>query len=268
MNEARKLISKKVDILCNDLITAYGDLSRQVETVRSTEGFRKSLDTAADLEQLLCHAMDWLLRQVGYSNVAVWLTGEDGEYQLGAYMKYTVPGDPALTAALKREVLPLAARDATDAVVRAKSADLRDRLKARGVQPVQGPRRAGHELHVPGRVPGRADLLPRRAHAVPPGGRVAAQVDRPGLRLALANIVRDSAEPDGDDDDADDANPANDTIILDDADDRGTPGGSGGGNGRHDNNPRRGGGDGPGRRKKPQQPDAADWWKRGEPPPF
>ena len=40
LNEARKVVAKKVDLLCNDLINAYGDLSRQLDTVRISESFR------------------------------------------------------------------------------------------------------------------------------------------------------------------------------------------------------------------------------------
>src|SRR4051812_25005590 len=111
LNASRRVISKKVDLLCNDLVTAYGELSKQLDGVRTQEGFRKYVETAKDLEQLLCHAMDWLLRQMGYCNVAVWLTAEDGDFQLGAYMKYTAPGEPILTDAMKRVILPMAVRD-------------------------------------------------------------------------------------------------------------------------------------------------------------
>ena len=105
LNEARRLVSRKVDLLCNDLISAYGDLSKQLDVVRTQEGFRKLMQQAKDLEQMLCHAMDWLLRQLGYSNVAVWLSSEDGEFQLGAYMKYTTAGEPAVTEAMKNGIL-------------------------------------------------------------------------------------------------------------------------------------------------------------------
>jgi response regulator of citrate/malate metabolism len=111
LNASRRVISKKVDLLCNDLVSAYGELSKQLDNVRTQEGFRKYVENAKDLEQLLCHAMDWLLRQMGYSNVAVWLTAEDGEYQLGAYMKYTAAGEPLLVDAMKRVILPLVVRD-------------------------------------------------------------------------------------------------------------------------------------------------------------
>jgi response regulator of citrate/malate metabolism len=108
---ARRTINKKVDLLCNDLVTAYGELSRQIDGVRHQENFRKYISKAEDLEQLLCHSMDWLMRQLGYCNIAVWLAADDGAFQLGAYMKYTVTGEPLLTDALKRVVLPLAARE-------------------------------------------------------------------------------------------------------------------------------------------------------------
>jgi FixJ family two-component response regulator len=111
LGQARRTISKKVDLLCNDLVTAYGELSKQLDDVRHQEGFRKYIETAEDLEQLLCHAMDWLMRQVGYSNVAIWLAAEDGDFQLGAYMKYTVAGERMLTDALKRVILPTTFRD-------------------------------------------------------------------------------------------------------------------------------------------------------------
>jgi CheY-like chemotaxis protein len=111
LNEARRTIGKKVDLLCNDLVTAYGELSRQFDGVRNQESFRKVCDKAKDLEQLLCHAMDWTLRELGYANVAVWLADEEGDFQLGAYMKYTVAGDPPVTNALKRAILPLVTKD-------------------------------------------------------------------------------------------------------------------------------------------------------------
>lgn len=111
LNASRRVITKKVDLLCNDLVTAYGEISKQLDGVRTQEGFRKYVENAKDIEQLLCHAMDWLLRQMGYSNVAVWLAAEDGEYQLGAYMKYTAAGEPILTDAMKRVILPRVVRD-------------------------------------------------------------------------------------------------------------------------------------------------------------
>src|SRR4051812_31654426 len=111
LNVSRRTVSKKVDLLCNDLVSAYGELSKQLDVVRVQEGFRKLLDSAKDLEQLLCHAMDWVLRHAGYSNVAVWLAADEGESELGAYMKYTIAGEKEFTEAMKEGLLPLVQRE-------------------------------------------------------------------------------------------------------------------------------------------------------------
>ncbi|HEX3358994.1 MAG TPA: response regulator [Tepidisphaeraceae bacterium] len=111
LNISRRMVTKKVDLLCNDLVAAYGELSRQFDDVRNQESFRKLLGEANDLEQLLCHAMDWLLRKTGYCNVAVWLASEEEGYQLGAYMKYTVPGEDSLTNAMRSGIVPMAVKD-------------------------------------------------------------------------------------------------------------------------------------------------------------
>lgn len=108
---ARRMVGKKVDLLCNDLVTAYGDLARQFEDVRVKEQFRKTIEGAEDLEQMLCHAMDWLLRTCGYTNIAIYLSNEDGTYDLGAYMKFTISGSRELTEALKAGVIEQVARD-------------------------------------------------------------------------------------------------------------------------------------------------------------
>ena len=112
LSAARRTVSQKVDLLCNDLIGAYTDLARQVDAVRFQENFRKHIATAGnDLEQLLCHTMDWLLRQVGAANVGLWLAGDDGNFQLGAYMKHTIAGDDDVVDAMRASVLPAVARD-------------------------------------------------------------------------------------------------------------------------------------------------------------
>lgn len=111
LNISRRMVTKKVDLLCNDLISAYGELSRQFDDVRHQESFRKLLTEAKDLEQMLCHAMDWILRKAGYCNVAVWLASEDEGYQLGAYMKYTIAGEEAFTNAMRGGIVPMVTKD-------------------------------------------------------------------------------------------------------------------------------------------------------------
>jgi FixJ family two-component response regulator len=112
LNDARRVVSKKVDLLCNDLIAAYGELSKQLDLVRVQEGFKNFLGEGRDLEQILCHAMDYIMRQLGYCNIAIWLAGEEQhEFQLGAYMKFTIAGDDELTNAMCKGIVKLTDRE-------------------------------------------------------------------------------------------------------------------------------------------------------------
>jgi hypothetical protein len=100
LNAARRQVSQRVDVLCGDLVGAYGELSKQMDELRLRQDLLNGLENAGDLEELLCQKMDWLLRRLGHCNIAIFLTGDDGQQELGAYMKYTVAGDPPLTDAL------------------------------------------------------------------------------------------------------------------------------------------------------------------------
>ena len=146
LNITRHTISKKVDLLCNDLVSAYGELSRQLDVVRMQEGFRKLLTEAADLEQLLCHAMDWILRNAGYCNVAVWLASEEQEFELGAYMKYTMPGEQELTDAMRVGPGPADQPRGQHTPVRTGAARV---AHARGIRHARRERNPWSELHVP-----------------------------------------------------------------------------------------------------------------------
>ena len=106
LNVARRNVGRKVDLLCNDFIDAYDQVAAQVESVRRERHVRELLDGAEDLEQLLCHAMDWLLRQLGHCNIAIFLDDDNGGNELAAYMKHTVAGEPSLTDWLREEVVP------------------------------------------------------------------------------------------------------------------------------------------------------------------
>ncbi|MBV8782455.1 MAG: response regulator [Phycisphaerae bacterium] len=125
LNASRRTVSRKVDLLCNDLIVAYGELSKQMDEVRVGGQFTRLLESAKDLEQLLCHTMDWILRRIGYSNVAIWLASEENEFELGAYMKYTIPGEPSLTDAMRRGLLKHVMREN---VVRMGPTEIAERL--------------------------------------------------------------------------------------------------------------------------------------------
>jgi hypothetical protein len=106
LNVARRAVGRKVDLLCIDLVGAYGELSKQMEQVRVGEHLRELLASSADLEQMLCHLMDWLLRELGNCNIAIFLTDDEDRSELAAYMKYTILGDDATTRELIDRVIP------------------------------------------------------------------------------------------------------------------------------------------------------------------
>ena len=235
LNDSRKMISKKVDLLCNDLVSAYGELSRQLEDVRTQDGFRKFIAESKDLEQLLCHSMDWLLREIGYANVAVFLAADDGVFQLGAYMKYTVAGESMLTDALRRVIVPKAVKDA---IVHFPAKTLGDQLTPQEMSFLKG----NDVLAVNCTYLGEslASIVFFRDEK---GGFKDADLDllkqiAPIFAVELASVVR---EAQGDESEA--------PFCEGDTETEESP--------RPKPN-----------KKRPQKKDPADWWKHGEDPPF
>jgi FixJ family two-component response regulator len=234
LNDSRKLISKKVDLLCNDLVGAYGELSRQIDTVRHEEGFRKQIAKADDLEQLLCHSMDWLLRQIGYSNVAVYLAADDGVFQLGAYMKYTISGDATITDALRRVMVPLANKNG---MIRLRGRELADRMTTKEMESFAGQDiLAVNCTYLGESLAALVFFRDERAPFSDDDMTLLKQIG-PIFAVELATIVRETQGH----------------TPFDDADFEG------GNTKSPDENSQK---------KKPPKKDPADWWKRGEEPPF
>ncbi|MDQ3441905.1 MAG: response regulator [Planctomycetota bacterium] len=246
LNEARRLVSKKVDLLCNDLITAYGELSKQLDGVRTQESFRKVLAEANDLEQLLCHAMDWMLRQLGYSNVAVWLASEESEFQLGAYMKYTTAGSPALTDAMKNGLVPMINREG---FLHLSADEAKKVMTAEELKQMSGQTVLATACTYLGESLASVILFRDAASPFTDEDAAALKAISPIFATALASCVRGSEEGEEDADtetDGDDNNPFYDNV--------------------EDDGPKEKDLD----KNKPKKPkkDDADWWKRGETPPF
>jgi FixJ family two-component response regulator len=225
---ARRMVSQKVDLLCNDLVSAYSELSKQLDVVRTQENFRKHIESAGDLEQLLCHTMDWLLRQLGNSNVAIWLAGDDGAFQLGAYMKHTIAGDEVASNAMLNGMLPGITRNGFTHV---QGETLRGRLQKEEFRIFSGQDIIGLSATYLGE-PLAVIVLYRDVNS--PFG----ENDESALKsiaavfaTALAAVVRDPNSPEGNFDEGGDGPFA-------------------------DDEPRNG------------KNDKSDWWKRGEPPPF
>src|SRR4051812_22523005 len=206
---ARRMVSKKVDLLCNDLVSAYGELSKQLDVVRTQENFRKTIEQSKDLEQLLCHTMDWLLRQVGYANVALWLAGEDGsEFQLGAYMKYTIAGDEPVIEAMRNGLLEATAKDG---FLHIKGDELRSHL-----EPAQTQILAGQDILTMcctylGEPLAEIVFFRDATSCFTENDEATLKAVAPIFATALATVVRDPSQPEMDPNDT----PFNDGSIAD-----------------------------------------------------
>jgi FixJ family two-component response regulator len=235
LNLTRHTISKKVDLLCNDLVSAYGELSRQLDVVRTQEAFRKLLAEAGDLEQLLCHTMDWILRHAGYSNVAIWLASEDQTFELGAYMKFTIAGEPKLTDAMRRGLIPMISREGS---VHLFGPEMQAHLTPAEWEQLAGQEILGANCTYLGES--LASVVMFRDDKSPFSDDDVAMIRTisPIFAVALASMVRQAHEDEFEDDTGG---------LLDDNIEP-----------RRDDK----------QSKPPKKPDAADWWKRGEPPPF
>lgn len=232
LNATRHTISKKVDLLCNDLVGAYGELSRQLDQVRIGENFRKTVTEAADLEQMLCHAMDWILRNAGYCNVAVWLAADDGQFELGAYMKYTIAGEIELTEAMRHGLVPMVSRDA---YVHIKPSESKLKLSPAEFVLMANQEIVGVNCTYLGETLATVILFrDGKAPFTNEHEQMLKQIS-PIFAVALANIVRAAQE--GDEDYAADGD---DSSLLDEEREE----------------------------KKDKSKSDADWWKRGEAPPF
>lgn len=230
LNDSRRLISKKVDLLCNDLISAYGDLSRQLDSVRTKDGFRSFIANAKDLEQLLCHAMDWMLREIGYANVSVFLASDEGVFQLGAYMKYTVAGETLVTEAIRRVIVPMAVKDA---IVHFPGTTLSDRLTSQEMAFMNGQDVLAVNCTYLGESLACIVFFRDEKNGFNPSDAELLRQIGPIFAIELASVVRE-AESD-------------ETPFCE---------------GESDSQK------GESSKKRPPKKDPADWWKNGEAPPF
>jgi DNA-binding response OmpR family regulator len=91
LSSAREEISGQVDVLCNDLVLAYQELTDQIGDVAMASEFRTLLRQELDIEDLLRTMLEYLLSRTGPTNAAVFLPDPDQHYSLGAYVNYDCP---------------------------------------------------------------------------------------------------------------------------------------------------------------------------------
>ncbi|HRJ48907.1 MAG: hypothetical protein KF787_04690 [Phycisphaeraceae bacterium] len=97
LNKARKIVSSQVGSLCDDLATAYQDLTGKVADAAAAAEFNSIVRQELDLESLLRVVLEYVLAKAGPTNAAVFLPASSGDFTLGAYINYDGPKDSAET---------------------------------------------------------------------------------------------------------------------------------------------------------------------------
>ncbi|MEM8739055.1 MAG: response regulator [Planctomycetota bacterium] len=88
LNAARLEVSQQVDLLCNDLVTAYQELACQMQNVVQTSEYAELVQNQLDLETLLRATLEHLMAKLGSANAAIFLPATMDEYSLGGYVNY------------------------------------------------------------------------------------------------------------------------------------------------------------------------------------
>lgn len=95
LNRARLQVCEQVDVLCNDLVTAYQELAVQLQGAEQVQGFQQVIEDELDLEALLRKTLEHLIQRAGPTNAAIFLPSSMEEYSLGGYVNYDCTSDSA-----------------------------------------------------------------------------------------------------------------------------------------------------------------------------
>ncbi|QNN23292.1 response regulator [Planctomycetales bacterium ZRK34] len=97
LNHARHEVTQQVDVLCNDLVSAYQELADQMKNVQATTSFQASVEGELDLEQVLRRLLEFVLQQIGPTNAVIFLPSKAGSFTVGGYVNYSFDKSSAET---------------------------------------------------------------------------------------------------------------------------------------------------------------------------
>jgi len=93
LNQDRLDVSAQVDVLCNDLVTAYQELADQMQQMVQGSEYGALVKHELDLEAALRTTLEFIVGKAGPCNAAIFLPATMDEYSLGGYVNYDCPGD-------------------------------------------------------------------------------------------------------------------------------------------------------------------------------
>jgi DNA-binding response OmpR family regulator len=112
LNHARHEVTQQVDVLCNDLVSAYQELADQMKNVQATTSFTAAVEGELDLEQVLRRLLEFVLQQIGPTNAVIFLPSKSGSFTVGGYVNYSFdkPSAETLLGHLADVAAPLIAQ--------------------------------------------------------------------------------------------------------------------------------------------------------------
>ncbi len=93
LNDIRREMFDQIGTMCDDLVTAYGELSEQIDVLDVLHEFQSLVRRELDVEALLRTVLEYLLAKGGPTNAAIFLPDSYGDFSLGAYVNYDCPRD-------------------------------------------------------------------------------------------------------------------------------------------------------------------------------
>tara|TARA_B100002051_G_scaffold260148_1_gene280396 strand:- start:827 stop:1981 length:1155 start_codon:yes stop_codon:yes gene_type:complete len=88
LTESRDEMSEQVDVLCNDLASAYRSMRDQMSDAVIVSEFKTLISQELDVEDMLRTALEYMLRRLGPTNAVVYLPEAEGRFGIGAYVNY------------------------------------------------------------------------------------------------------------------------------------------------------------------------------------
>lgn len=86
--ESRDEMSEQVDVLCNDLASAYRSMKDQMSDAVIVSEFKTLISQELDVEDMLRTSLEYMLRRLGPTNAVVYLPETPGRFGIGAYVNY------------------------------------------------------------------------------------------------------------------------------------------------------------------------------------
>lgn len=92
---AHRQVTKQIDSLCGEMVTAYKDLASQVQRVVEATDYTEMVRTELDLSEVLRQTLSYMVEKLGPTNAAIFLPAIGDEFRVGGYVNEDFSSDVA-----------------------------------------------------------------------------------------------------------------------------------------------------------------------------